>query len=124
MKRLLSAIFLLAAIAGFAYAFIKIAVVNGPFMIVIGVSSFLTLMSGIMAGLGQGSADLFAAKNKIKELAAQVALLGDANEGVKAQFDAKVAEAVKLFKEGYRAGPNGSRIIVPTPEETQRVANA
>ena len=108
--RIASVLFLLLALGGFAYAFIKVAIINGPFMIIVGISTLLTLMSGICAGVGSGRASLFDARATIKELTEKVALLGDSNDGLKGQFDAKLAEAVKSFKDGYKAapGPNGA----------------
>lgn len=103
--RIASVLFMLLALGGFAYAFIKMAVINGPFMILIGISSFLTLLAGITAGVGSGRANLNNAHLSIKELTEKVALLGDANDGLKANFDARVAEAVKAFKEGYNNIP-------------------
>lgn len=105
MKRIFSVFLLLLALAAMAYAFLKVAVINGPFMIIVGCSTFLTLMSGILAGLGQGNADLAAAKLKIRELTESVANLGDANDGLKATFDAKVAAAVAAFKAGQASVP-------------------
>jgi hypothetical protein len=128
MKRILSVVFLIAAMAGMAYAFLKIAVVNGPFMLIVGISTLLTLMSGMLAGLGQGSANLYAAELKIKELTTTVCNLTDANDGIKATFDAKLEEAKNAFIAGYKAGPGApaksNRVILPTPAETDRIARA
>jgi hypothetical protein len=103
--RIASVLFLLLAVGGFAYAFVKVAIINGPFMIIVGISTFLTLMSGICAGVGSGRASLFDARATIKELTEKVAMLGDANDGMKASFENKLQEAMKAFKEGYKAGP-------------------